>query len=50
LLGDEAAAGEVVDEALVDGRAVEHEAIEILGERQLGDGELILDRAALACR
>ena len=40
LLGDEAAAGEVVHERLVDRRALELEVGEILGERQLGDGEL----------
>ena len=47
LLCDEAAAGEIVHERLVDRRAVELEVIEVLGERQLGDGELILDRARL---
>src|SRR5436190_18639552 len=33
LLGDEAAAGEVVDERLVDRRALELEVVEVLGER-----------------
>ena len=47
LLGDEAAAGEIVDERLVDRRALELEVVEVLGERQLGDGELVLDRARL---
>ena len=47
LLGDEAAAGEVVHERLVDRRALELEVVEVLGERQLGDGELVLDRARL---
>src|ERR1700704_5971995 len=47
LLGDEAAAGEVVDERFVDRRALELEVVEVLGERQLGDGELVLDRARL---
>ena len=47
LLGDEATSGEVVDERLVDRRALELEDIEIFGERQLGDGELVLDRARL---
>src|ERR1700740_1812941 len=41
LLGDEAAAGEIVDERLVDRRAVELEVSNILGKRQLGDGELV---------
>src|SRR4051794_237547 len=47
LLGDEAAAGEIVDERLVDWRSLELEDIEVFGERQLGDGELVLDRARL---
>jgi hypothetical protein len=46
LLGDEAAAGEVVHKRLVDRRALELEVGEVLAERQLGDGEL-LDRARL---
>ena len=47
LLGDESAAGEVTHEGLIDGRAVELEVVEVLGQRQLGDGELILDRTRL---
>ena len=47
LLGDEAAAGEIIDERLVDRRAVELEVGDVLGQRQLGDGELVLDRAGL---
>ncbi|GEC17306.1 hypothetical protein J2S34_002027 [Nitrobacter winogradskyi] len=47
LLGDEPAASEIIDQRLVDGGALELEAIEILGERQLGDSELVLDRAGL---
>jgi hypothetical protein len=47
LLGDESAAGKLVDESLVDRRVLELEVIEVLGERQLGDGELVLDRARL---
>jgi hypothetical protein len=46
-LGDEPAAGEVVDERLVDRGALKREVGEILSERQLGDGELLLDRARL---
>src|SRR3954454_23671403 len=42
LLCDEAAASEVVHERLVDRRPFELEVIEVLGERQLGDGELVL--------
>src|SRR5260370_3651805 len=47
LLGHEAAGGEVMYERLVDRRAFELELGEILGERQLGDGELVLDRSCL---
>ena len=47
LLGDEATAGEIIDERLVDWRTLEVEVIEVLGERQLGDGELVFDRARL---
>ena len=47
LLCDEAAAGEIVDERLVDRRTLELEVIEVLCERQLGDSELVLDRARL---
>src|SRR5271155_4280992 len=36
-----------IHERLVDRRAFELEVIEVLGERQLGDGELVLDRASL---
>src|SRR5258708_4152872 len=42
LLGDESAAGKLVDESLVDRGVLELEAVEALGERQLGDGELVL--------
>src|SRR5215213_6040670 len=37
LLGDEAAGGKIVDERLVDRRALELEDIEVFGEWQLGD-------------
>ena len=47
LLGNEATTREVIHERLVDRRAFELEVIEVLGERQLGDGELVLDRARL---
>src|SRR5882724_7374704 len=47
LLGDDAAAGEAVDERLVDRCAVELEVVAVLGERQLGDRELIANRAGL---
>jgi hypothetical protein len=47
LLLDEAAGGEVADQRLVDVGRVEVEVFEVLGERQLGDGHLVLDRARL---
>jgi hypothetical protein len=47
LLDDKPAAGQVIDQRLVDWCALEVEVIEVLGERQLGDGELVFDRASL---
>src|SRR5215510_1360797 len=47
LLDDEAAAGEVIDQRLVDRRAVELEVSNVLGQRQPSDGELVLDRPGL---
>ena len=41
------AAGEIAHQALVDRRSVEVEAVDVLGERQLGDGQLVFDRACL---
>ncbi|MBM7486061.1 hypothetical protein JOE52_005043 [Bradyrhizobium canariense] len=38
LLGDETAASEIIDESLIDPRAVELEVSDVLGERQLGNG------------
>jgi hypothetical protein len=46
-LSDEAAAGEVANEGLVDRRSLEHEVVEVLGERRLRGGDLILDRPRL---
>jgi hypothetical protein len=45
LLGKESAAGKVAHQCLIDWGAIELEVVEVLGERQLGDGELVLDRA-----
>src|SRR4029078_3025404 len=47
LLGDEAAAGEIIDQGLVDRRDIELEVFDVLGEWELGDGELVLDRSRL---
>src|SRR5271169_6870598 len=47
LLSDEVAAGEVADQALIDWCAFELETIDILGQWQLRDGQLVFDRARL---
>src|ERR1700691_4266511 len=47
LLSDEAAAGEITHQRLVDRRVLESDVVDVLGERQLGDGELVFDRARL---
>lgn len=47
LLGDEAAAGEVIDQRPIDGRVFELEVLKVLGKRQLGNGELVFDRTGL---
>ncbi len=47
LLGDEAAGGQIAHESFVDRRVLEGEVLDVLGQRQLGDGELVLDRARL---
>src|SRR5215831_5980672 len=47
LLGDESSAGEIAHQCFVDRRAIELEVVEVLGEWQLGDGELVSDRARL---
>src|SRR5579863_9198984 len=43
LLGDEGAACEIAHQRLVDRRVLEREVIDVLGQRQLGDGELVFD-------
>src|SRR5262245_22720637 len=47
LLGDESAASKIIDERLVDRRAVELEVFDVLGEWKLGNRELVLDRSRL---
>lgn len=47
LLSDEATAGKIGDDRLVDWRAFELDGGDILGKRQLGNGELVLDRPGL---
>src|SRR5208337_4335114 len=47
LMGEEVAAGEIAHQGLVDRSIVEDEVLDVLGERQLGDGDLVLDRTRL---
>jgi len=47
LTGQEAAAGEVAHQGFVGGRVGEDKLVDLLGERQLGDGQLVLHRARL---
>jgi hypothetical protein len=47
LIGNEGTGSEVADQCLVDGRIGEVEVFDVLGQRQLGDGELVLDGAGL---
>src|ERR1700689_3203203 len=47
LMRQEVAADQVAHQGLVDRRAVEAEVVDVLGQRQLGDGDLILDRTRL---
>jgi hypothetical protein len=47
LLGDEPAGRQIADQGFVDRRAGEVEVVDVLGQRQLGDRELVLDRARL---
>jgi hypothetical protein len=43
LLSDEATVGEIAHQTLVDRRAIKLEAVDVLGQRQLRDGQLIFD-------
>jgi hypothetical protein len=47
LVGEELAAGEIVHQGGIDRGVVEGEVGEVLGQRQPGDGHLVLDRARL---
>ena len=47
LVGQELAAREIPHQRLVDGRPREGEVVDVLGQWQLGDGDLVLDRARL---
>ena len=41
------AAGEITDQGFVDRGFLEVELVDLLGQRQLGDGHLVFDRARL---
>src|SRR5262244_552476 len=47
LFGEKGAARQITDQRLVDRRAGEVETVDVLGQRQLGDSQLIFDRARL---
>lgn len=47
LMGEEVAGGEVAYQGLVDRGVVEHEVVDVAGERQLGNGDLVFNRAGL---
>jgi hypothetical protein len=47
LIGNKGSGGQVADKAFIDGRVGKVEVVDILGERQLGDAELVADGAGL---
>jgi hypothetical protein len=47
LFGEKGAARQIADQRLVDRRAGEVKVVDVLGQRQLGDSQLVLDRARL---
>src|SRR5262249_48227172 len=47
LFGEKGAARQIADQRLVDRCAGEVELVDVFGQRQLGNGQLILDRARL---
>jgi hypothetical protein len=50
LISHEGAGGEVADQGFVDRCAGKVEVLDVLGQGQLGDGELVLDGAGLFLR
>src|SRR5262249_34416121 len=46
-LGEKATARQIAHQRLIDRRAGEVEIVDVLGQRQLGDGQLVFDRARL---
>jgi hypothetical protein len=50
LLGNEGAAGEAAHQIRIDRRILERKVVDIPGEGQLGDGELVSDRTRLLLR
>src|SRR5215212_6021208 len=47
LVGEEGSAGQLADQSLVYRCAIEVEVLDVLCQRQLGDGELVFDRSCL---
>ena len=47
---EEGAGGELLDQLAVDRRAVEGEVGQLLGQRQLGDAHLVVDRSRVLGR
>ena len=47
MLRDEAASSKITHQGFVDGRAVKVEVVDVLGQREFGDGHLIFDGARL---
>ena len=47
LLGEKGAARQIADLRLVDWRASKVEVVDVFGQRQFGNGQLVLDRARL---
>ncbi|MDT4868427.1 hypothetical protein FQZ97_1033890 [compost metagenome] len=47
LIGDEGAGSQLPYQGLIDRRIVEGEVVDVLGERQLGDAELVANGAGL---
>lgn len=47
MLGEEGAGCQLANERLVDRRPVKAEVVDVLGQRQLGDGHLVFDGSGL---
>ena len=47
LIGDEGACCQFADQGFIDRRVGKAEVVDVLGQRQLGDAQLVADRACL---